>query len=234
MRGTVPHPLPHGVQLYWVNPETFTETPAAYGWLTPEERAQHHRFIPPRKRREYLVARVLARTVLGNVLRCAPEAVQFTMNPWGRPEVAGVHFNLTHTEGLVAMLVSTEYELGVDTELLSRAPKLLELGPHVFAPQELNDLAALPLDQRAHRAVTLWTLKESYIKARGMGLALALDGFAFRFSNAALRLEVEPELNDDGARWQFQTLTFGPHLVSTAIHHPPGDPVEVELVEASL
>ncbi len=226
--------LPQSTRLYWVNPATFTQTPGAYALLTEAERVQHQRFIPPGKRREYLVARVLARTVLGDALGIAPESVHFTTNPWGRPEVAGLHFNLTHTDGLVTLLVCEHHEVGVDTELLTRAPKLLELGPNVFAPNELKDLAALPPDRRPHRAVTLWTLKESYIKARGMGLALALDGFAFRFTPEGLRLEVEPALNDDGARWQFQTLTLGPHLISTAIHHPPADPVKLELLEASL
>ena len=237
--GKAPHPDPlpkgeRGARLYWVHPETFIETPAALALLTADERAQHQRFIPPGKRREYLVARVLARTVLGHALKQPPESVHFTTNPWGRPEVEGLHFNLTHTDGLVTLLLSEHHEVGVDTELLSRAPKLLELGPNVFAPNELKDLTALPMDQRAQRAVTLWTLKESYIKARGMGLALALDGFAFRFTPDGLHLEVEPALNDDGARWQFQTLTFGPHLISTAIHHQRGDPVTLEWLEARL
>ncbi|MDP1829028.1 MAG: 4'-phosphopantetheinyl transferase superfamily protein [Archangium sp.] len=108
--------------------------------------------------------------------------------------------------------------MGTDTERSSRAPRLLALAPNVFAPAELSDLAALPTGQRAHRALTLWTLKESYIKARGMGLALALDGFAFRFdAHGGIRLEVEPRLDDDGARWQFETRTHGEHQLSTAI-----------------
>jgi 4'-phosphopantetheinyl transferase len=221
-------------RLWWVDPVRFHETTASLALLTVDERAQHQRFIPPGKRHEFLVARVLTRTVLSRELGCAPMDVHFTKNQWGRPDVAGLHFNLTHTDGLVAMLVSREHEVGCDTELLSRAPKLLALGSNVFAPKELGDLAALPEDERAQRAVTLWTLKESYIKARGMGLALALDGFAFRFSPSGVHLEVEPALNDDGARWQFKTITLGPHLISTAISCAADQPVEVELVEAAL
>jgi 4'-phosphopantetheinyl transferase len=220
------------VKLWWTHPARFRETPEALALLTDEERAQHARFIPPRKRHEYLVTRVLAKTVLGQVLGLAPTDVHFTQNQWGRPEIGGVHFNLTHTDGLVALLVSQEHEVGCDTELISRAPKLLELGPNVFAPKELSELAAMDASERPLRAVTLWTLKESYIKARGMGLALALDGFAFRFSEAGVRLEVEPALNDDGSLWQFQTVTHGPHLISTAIRS--SEPVRVELLEAAL
>lgn len=224
-------------RLWWTRPETFIETPAALALLTVEERAQHQRFIPPAKRHEYLVTRVLVRTVLGEALGLAPEAVPFTQNEWGRPELSPpttLRFNLTHTDGLVVLLVSEEHDVGVDTELLSRAPKLLSLGPHVFAPKELSDLAALPAERRALRAVTLWTLKESYLKARGRGLALALDGFAFRFEAQGVRLQVEPALNDDGAGWQFETRTLGPHLVSTALRCPASSRVEIELLEAKL
>lgn len=218
--------------IYWVNTERFVATPEALALLTDEERAQHQRFIPPGKKHEYLIARWLSKTVLGELLGRAPE---FTKNQWGCPALAGetkLRFNITHTDGLVAMIVSDKFDVGCDTELLSRAPKLLALGPNVFAPKELADLDALPADQRPHRAVTLWTLKESYIKARGMGLALALDGFAFRFDAPHTRLEVEPALSDDGAQWQFQTLTHGQHLISAAVRTT--EPVSIALVERAV
>ena len=215
-------------RLWWVRPEDFQASPAALALLNAEERQQQQRYIPPAKQHEYLVTRVLVRSVLGEALGIAPEALQFVANEWGRPALAPgstttpIYFNISHTDGLVVCLVSTEYELGVDTELLSRAQSLLAMAADVFAPKELSDLAALAEDEQMLRAVHLWTLKESYIKARGMGLALPLDGFAFRFSGDRISLEVEAELNDDGARWQFQTQMLGPHCVSMAITLPAG------------
>jgi 4'-phosphopantetheinyl transferase len=210
-------------QLWWVNPDTFSASPAALALLSAQERAQHLRYIPSKKRHEYLVTRVLVRTVLGRALGVAPQALQFVTNAWGRPSLlapAAIHFNVSHTDGLVVCLVSPNPEIGVDTERLVRAPELLALAPHVFAPQELSDLTALPAHEQAHRAVVLWTLKESYIKARGMGMALALDGFAFRFDTDQVRLDVERALHDDGGRWQFQTQMLGAHCISTALSGP--------------
>jgi 4'-phosphopantetheinyl transferase len=225
-------------RLWWVRPETFQAAPVALALLDADEQARHQRYIPPAKQHEYLVTRVLLKTVLGKALGISPETVKFTCNQWGRPELSDlslpcpIRFNASHTDGLVVCLVSDEHEVGVDTELLSRAPALLALASNVFAPQELGDLELLPSEEQATRAVTLWTLKESYIKARGMGLALALDGFAFRFGEGKVRLEVKPALQDDGARWQFQTLLLGPHLVSTAIPCPSTERVEIEVIEA--
>ena len=226
-------------RLWWVRPEDFQASPAALALLNAEERQQQQRYIPPAKRHEYLVTRVLVRRVLGEALGKAPESLQFVCNEWGRPAVlldssaAPLHFNLSHTDGLVVCLVSTAHEVGVDTELFSRAPRLLALAPNVFAAKELDDLAALPADAQAQRAVLLWTLKESYIKARGMGLSLPLDGFAFRLADGAIRLEVEPALDDDGARWQFQTQTLGPHCISMAMACPAKQRVVVDVLEAS-
>ena len=220
------------MKLWWLNPETVAQTPDLLALLNAEERAQHQRFIPPLKRHEYLVTRALVRTVLGEHLGLDPRLVHFTYNRWGRPEVPNLHFNVTHTEGLIALLVSTEHEVGIDTERIARAPRLLALAPNVFAPKELAALWALPTEHQAHRALTLWTLKESYIKARGMGLALALDGFAFDLGAPEVRLEVEPRLNDEGARWQFQTLTHGEHLISIAISTTA--PIDLELKQAAL
>jgi 4'-phosphopantetheinyl transferase len=218
------------VTVHWVNTERFGKTEEALSLLSDEERAQHDRFIPLGKKHEFLVARWLSKTVLGELLGHAPE---FTKNEWGCPSLKGeskLRFNITHTDGLVAMIVSDQFDVGCDAELLSRAPKLLALGPNVFAPKELAELNALPTDQQPLRAVTLWTLKESYIKARGMGLALPLDGFAFRIDAENTGVEIEPRLNDDGAQWQFTTTTLGPHLISTAIRSTSD--VKLELREA--
>ncbi len=222
-------------RLWWVRPETIRATPEHFALLDDAERARHGRFLPAEKRHEFLVTRVLVRTVLGEALGVDPRAVSFTLNRWGRPELSppgGVRFNVTHTAGLVMVIVSEEYEVGVDTERLSRAPALLGLAPTVFAPRELRDLGALSPDLQPDRAVTLWTLKESYIKARGMGMALALDGFAFRFDATGVELEVDPGLHDDGSRWQFCCLTLGQHRVSAAIGCPAGTAVSVEVTEA--
>lgn len=143
------------------------------------------RYIPPAKRHEYLATRVLVRTVLGRALGVSPQTLQFVANEWGRPALwppVPLHFNVSHTEGLVVCLVSPHPDIGVDTEQLARAPDLLALAPTVFAPQELRDLAALPARAQAHRASPVVDAeRESYIKARGMGLALPLDGFCFLF-----------------------------------------------------
>ena len=75
-------------RLWWVRPEDFQASPAALALLNAEERQQQQRYIPPAKQHEYLVTRVLVRSVLGEALGIAPESLKFVANEWGRPALA--------------------------------------------------------------------------------------------------------------------------------------------------
>jgi 4'-phosphopantetheinyl transferase len=49
-----------------------------------------------------------------------------------------------------------------------------------------------------------WTLKEAYIKARGMGLSIPLDGFSFLLSdNDRPRITFHDGCPDQPERWDF-------------------------------
>ncbi len=52
-----------------------------------------------------------------------------------------------------------------------------------------------------------WTFKESYVKARAMGLSIPLDKVSFRYPNDhAVEIRMHPDLGDQPGRWQFWQL----------------------------
>jgi hypothetical protein len=78
-----------------------------------------------------------------------------------------------------------------------------------FSAQEVEELRKLPADQQAQRFFAYWTLKESYIKARGLGLAIPLDKFSFLFEANQLKgFSVHPDLQDDADCWQFWRIAI--------------------------
>ena len=191
--------------------------------LSDEELQQHARFHFERDRHCYLVTRALVRIVLSKYASIEPRDWRFAKNDYGRPYVVNddvdarrLSFNLAHTRGLVVLAVTRDDAIGVDVENLRSGHAGVELAHRFFAPEEVAALAALPPEQQEQRFFEYWTLKESYIKARGMGLSIGLDMFAFDLRTAgAARLVVNPSLNDAAERWRFCMLQPGTdHLVA--------------------
>lgn len=212
---------------------TDAETLAAYDALmTPDEREIQRRFVQARHRHEYLVTRALVRCVLSRYVGAAPAAWRFVRNAYGRPYVdwkasgfdaapIPLLFNLSNTNGLIVIGVSSRFELGVDVEPLDRHQQILEIAHTVFAEPELTSLHALSPDAKRRRAVDYWTLKEAYIKARGMGLSIPLEQFWYTVADP-IRIGFDPRLGDEPTKWQFgQIEPNGVHLVSWAVERGP-------------
>jgi 4'-phosphopantetheinyl transferase len=178
--------------------------------LSTEERAQEPRFYFARDRVRYLVTRALVRTVLSRYISIDPKQCLFTPNAYGRPDLvnaeaaaAGLSFNISHTHSLIVMGVTQGRELGVDVENVVARAAPLDVAGRYFAPQEVAVLNAAPRHEQQHRFFEYWTFKESYIKARGMGLSLPLDKFSFHYpDDRAVEIAIDAELADDPARWQ--------------------------------
>jgi 4'-phosphopantetheinyl transferase len=203
------------------------------GLLSQEEHARHARFLNERARHEYLITRALCRTVLSRYADVAPADWRFQVNPWGRPEIAlpaagHLRFNLSNTRGLVVCAVALEGDIGVDVEAVDRAGGLLEIADRFMAAPESAAIRALPPDSQAHRFFIYWTLKEAYIKARGMGLSIPLDKFWFLLDGEASaasgpRLVLAPEMDDDASGWSFaQFQPTDRHLLAVARREPAG------------
>ena len=198
---------------------------AAYeALLTPEERARKQRYYFEKNRHEYLITRALVRSVLSRYAPLRPAAWTFSANEWGcpaivSPEGAGLRFNLSNTRGLVCCLVARDRDVGIDVEDLEREGETVAIADRFFSPVEFEELRAQPEERRRARFFDYWTLKEAYIKARGMGLAIPLDHFSFLLSpQSPIRIAFDPQLPDDPASWQFEQLRPTPtHLVSLAI-----------------
>ena len=191
--------------------------------LSDDERIRWQSFRFDRDRRQYLATRVLVRTALSHRVQISPQSLRFSSNPWGKPAIhpdTSVRFNLSNCPALVTCLITDQAEVGVDAEPLERAPEIARLGPHVFSPEEQLQLDALPDLQKPGRALTLWTLKESWIKARGMGLSIPLNRVSFLFSDSGtdVRLEVDEQFRDETARnWRYCLLDHAGHRIALMI-----------------
>lgn len=181
--------------------------------MSAGERARHQRFHFEKDRHQFLVSRALVRTMLSRYTRIRPADLRFSKNQYGRPEIMAdgnlppVRFNLSHTDGLVVCAVVRKDDIGVDVEDMNRKGATVKIANRFFSPREVRDLNKLPEPGRRARFFDYWTLKEAYIKARGMGLSIPLDQFSFHVSeNDRILVSFDPRLNDSPAQWRFWTF----------------------------
>ena len=229
---------PGEVHLWYVRHEAITDESllAAYrDVLSAEERAHLERLEIPRVHHEYLVARSFVRDTLSRYTGVDPREWTFSTNAYGRPQIAGPTpgptFNLSHTYGLMAIVVAEAPELGVDVEAVDRRGHVLDIAEDFFSPAEVAELFSQPRSARRDRFFDYWTLKESYIKACGAGLSLPLDRFTFRIGARYARIEFEPEFGDVPDGWRFWRLfPDSTHRGAVAVRGT-GDNPDPKLVE---
>jgi 4'-phosphopantetheinyl transferase len=197
------------------------------GLLSPEEEAANRRFRVEPARRQHLAARALVRTTLSRYAAVEPPRWRFGDGPQGKPEIAGpasappLRFNLSHTRGLVACIVTLGLDAGVDVERPARRLRdPLVLARHAFAPAERRALERRRGTARSELFCRLWTLKEAYVKARGAGfLALPARKLACEITpGGRIDLTFEPELEDQAEEWQLALLApTAEHRLAVAI-----------------
>ncbi len=198
---------------------------AAQRLISSEELARAQSFLNPKARDLYVLSRSFLRAVLSQYVGVSPQDWKFRTNRYGKPEIASpasaqsLRFNLTNTDGLVCCVVAFGRDVGIDAEAIDRAAAIEEIAEHYFAPAEVAILRALPPDERSYRFFEIWTLKELYIKARGLGFNLPLNKFAFVVKDGKpIEIVTDPDLADDPEDWYFSVLrpTKG-HLMALAL-----------------
>lgn len=218
------------------SPDVWAQHQGYRALLSAEEHDRMARLVFERDRRRFLLTRVLVRTMLSRYAGVPPADWSFIANVHGRPEIVDrphdvpdLRFNLSHTDGLIACAVTIGREIGVDVEHIGRR-LTHDVAKRFFAPNEVSALRELPEDQQHRTFFDYWTLKEAYLKARGLGLALPLADFAFRLAPPAPpQITFEPSMKDDAATWQFHQEWPTPlHRLGLAVRREGADlPVRI-------
>ncbi len=102
--------------------------------------------------------------------------------PGGKPyleNIPGVYFNISHTSGLVVCGID-EREIGIDVEQLR--PYDRRLMQRICTEEEIAYICGGNREEEQaqnERFFRIWTLKESYLKATGQGLAVPMKEVSF-------------------------------------------------------
>ena len=148
--------------------------------LSVDELSRADRLKSAVQKERFLRSRQVLRTLLAGALEIEPAAIEWKLGPWGKPAIANsapisprglIHFSLAHAEGWLAIAVAWGHEIGVDLEIIRPDINPYRLAVIHFSPREAAELGQLTLPERRERFYQLWTLKEAYLKAQGVGVA---------------------------------------------------------------
>lgn len=109
--------------------------------------------------------------------------------PNGKASVAGrpdIHFNLTHSGNYAAGICGVS-PVGIDVEMLGAlnertAKRFFHDGEYRYLMEAEDE------EERRLRFFRLWVLKESFMKATGLGMKLPLDDFEISISGQDIRV----------------------------------------------
>ncbi len=165
--------------------------------LTPDELTRANRYVVEPPRRRFRRCRAALRRCLGALTGTPPASLRFGAEKFGKPilvepDPAGLVFNVSHTGDWGVIAFGWSRELGVDIETIDPRLDGLALAARFFSPAEQTALWSLPAAYQTAGFYRLWTSKEAYMKAVGLGMSLPLGSFTMRADPTAEPALLEP------------------------------------------
>jgi 4'-phosphopantetheinyl transferase len=148
--------------------------------LSVGEREHAAHFQRRRDRERFVVVRGALRVILAGYGAGFADRLVIVAGDHGKPMLvppSPLRFNVSHSGAVGLVAIAFEREVGVDVEEIRPRPGLRAVADRFFAPGEIAALERLGPAEFVAGFYRCWTRKEAYVKARGLGLRLALSDF---------------------------------------------------------
>lgn len=195
--------------------------------LTEAEQERAEQFLFEKDRLNCLLSRVLLRLALSwyypNVdARSWCIATDNNGKPYldAAPDDHAIEFNISHSGQIVVCAITRVGPVGIDIETAKFMNDMEGFTRRFLAPEEFSSVKSVVFSERSKFFFRLWTLKEAYLKAIGLGLSIPLDSFCFDCGSLDLvRIKL---LYGTGlvCDWQFWQYFYGEyeHPVAIAVN----------------
>jgi 4'-phosphopantetheinyl transferase len=198
--------------------------------LDAEERARAARFRFDRDRNQFVVARGSLRLLLGRYTGADPALIRFQQNKYGKPSLGfpdlALHHNVSHSGECIAHAFSWTAAIGVDVQSIDSLTEMAQLMSN-FAEDEQRWFHSLDLQNRKRGFFELWTCKEAYIKALGLGLSKPLKDFSVSLSEGRQpRLVFDSDGSIEPDLWRFLQFWPSADIAGCLAMHGPLDRVQ--------
>ncbi len=155
-----------------------------YPLLSTEEKERSERFKFYKHRKRFIASHGFTRSVLENYIDTPASEIIFKSNDKGKPALdkrthnTNIHFNLSHSNNIALLAIVANHEIGIDVEYLDRKNDWKGIIKRFYTADEQAGILELPEDQQQNAFFQMWTRKEAYMKALGLGLYLSPNKFS--------------------------------------------------------
>ena len=183
--------------------------------LDAAELARASGFLHDVDRARFLFSHGLLRALAARYLGRPAAALAFELGEFGKPQLAGADqghlaFNMSHSGEVILLAFARSGRIGVDVERWSERLGEFEqvrIAASVFAAGEQAALAQVPAAHRRAAFYSVWTRKEAYLKATGVGISRGLKHFEVSVHPEAACLRSDTSLATGVNDWRLLDLS---------------------------
>ncbi len=191
--------------------------------LSVDERARAERFVFDIHRQRYIVGRGWLRRLLAPFLDCDPADIVFSYNPYGKPlvtprtsEAPEIQFSLAHS-GPLAIYAFARCPVGIDIEKKEALTNLDGMARAGFSESEYAAWLSAPPEEKVTHFFRLWTLKEAYMKGKGLGFSNSPTTFDINFIENKPVLTADRLTPTEVGHWRLQEITVANPTYAAAL-----------------
>jgi len=224
------------LQLWWL-PLTINEQQRqlTLNWLNERQHNKYQRRSSKELKDAYLAGRYYLLTLLAAYSNCKPNEVKLTYSRLNKPSLETpcletpidtnsnnkIHFNFTDTnidnKSYALFAFCREHQIGVDLESCSRSNEFEKIARRRFTPTELNYASNSQGQLDQQRCLAIWTRKEAYGKAVGIGINFQMNErnlVSDNFDHSPFSYN----FNDGDNNWRLLQIQPDPKFIASVVH----------------
>jgi 4'-phosphopantetheinyl transferase len=183
--------------------------------LITDEMLRADKILHLESKKNFIASRGALRKLLGQYLNLAPQKIQLLQNSHGKLFLPNLplEFNLSHSKDFAAFAFSSQGSVGIDIEYMRNLVDAEEIARRFFSAKEVADLLALPIDLQRRAFFQVWSRKEAFIKALGVGIFYPLHQFSVAVDEGKIG-PVTLQIHDDQEKtkkWHLIALDLAPN-----------------------
>ena len=181
--------------------------------LTEDEISHSRGLKRDEDRVRFIATRSLLRQALSHSARTEVESGQarLQINAFGKPELktedTALSFSITHAGAFSAIAITKGATIGIDAEKVE-AERLSHLPFDCFSAKEQKHLKGQKTAKRHFDFFRLWTLKEAYTKALGLGFSAEFNKIDFDLDRTALNQKAAQANANDTESFDLVSVAF--------------------------